>query len=82
MVNNLRLWSPSDPADKPRIVELLAIYHRRGLVDGALIRETNKPLRGMAIVPVYELRMIKGVIHGLVPGHRRTTRPMDDGEDR
>lgn len=55
----LSTWCPSDPKEKRRIVEVLAVYYRGDLIQGALIREINKPLRGMAVVPLYELRKVK-----------------------
>lgn len=38
---------------------MLAIYYQGTSLQGALIREINKPLRGMAVVPLYELRKVK-----------------------
>lgn len=54
------LWRPSNPDEPARIVEVLAIVYHGNRIDGALIREIGKPLRGMAIVPLYELEKMRG----------------------
>lgn len=61
MDNTIHLWHPSDHTEKQRLVELLAIYHRNGRFYRAVIREMDKPLRGVAIVPLHELRMVRNV---------------------
>ena len=60
MTQALRLWWPSD-GGKPRIVELLSIHldYRQSRIVGAVIREVNKPLRGVAFVSMYELQKVK-----------------------
>lgn len=57
---NRSLWTPSDRDEPARVVEVLAIVYHRDRIDGALIREIGKPLRGMAIVPLYELEKVRG----------------------
>ena len=56
----LRMWHPSN-GERPRLVELLAIYisYRQDKIEGGVIREMNKPLNGVAFVPLYELRKVR-----------------------
>lgn len=56
MSQNIKLWVPSDRREKRRLVEVLAIYYQGNVIEGALIREVDKPLQGVGIVPLHELR--------------------------
>ncbi len=59
-MNERRCWRPSDPKERKRTVEIVGLVYRERLLVGAVVKETDRHLNGVALAHLLELGKVVG----------------------